>query len=224
MAWKIPNIWQDGECIILGGGSSVPQQLGVPDELIHSVSTGVKKAEKFSPYFQPIKSKHIIGINMAFRLGTWVDMMFFGDASFFKKNKQEILAWQNLRITCATFDKVVGIKRVKRSKQKYGITGIRDEVCWNANSGAAAINVAVHLGVKRIILLGFDMQSVENQTHWHQYYAPKDLKKMKDTYKKHLAGFPEIARYCKSKNIEVLNASPNSALQVFTKVQLKDVI
>ena len=58
-------------------------------------------------------------------------------------------------------------------------------VSWNGNSGAAAINFAVHAGVKRVVLLGFDMKlGVGTQQHWHDIYHrlesndPKRLMKM----------------------------------------------
>ena len=35
--WFVPRMWNDGECWILGGGSSLPRQFGVPESVIEKV-------------------------------------------------------------------------------------------------------------------------------------------------------------------------------------------
>src|SRR5690606_37197584 len=108
------------------------------------------------------------------------------------------------------------LKRDYRS----GISDKRDTICWNNNSGAAAINLAALAGAKRILLLGFDMLP-EKSTHWHSLYG--DVRTHRNTFNRFLKHFPNIARDAKKRRIEILNVSPNSAIEDFPKVSLKDV-
>jgi hypothetical protein len=43
-------------------------------------------------------------------------------------------------------------------------------------------------------------------------------------FHKHLHGFPEIAKDAKRMGVTILNASPDSAIECFKKVNVKDLI
>ena len=96
-----------------------------------------------------------------------------------------------------------------------------------SNSGQLAINLAYHLGARRLILLGFDMKApgheerhfyktgdypegtLANLSTYAQVYVPTT-----DSVKEPLAGV----------GVQVLNATPGSALTAFEKVSLEDVL
>ena len=62
-----------------------------------------------------------------------------------------------------------------------------------------------------------------NNQHWHKFYSG-NIRTVGGTFKKHLEGFPSIARDAKKLGIEILNANPNSAIEDFRKVTLKDIL
>jgi hypothetical protein len=94
---------------------------------------------------------------------------------------------------------------------------------WNNNSGAAAINLAVHTGVKKIILLGFDMKLDPQQNqHWHKLYV-SPINQTKSIFSKHLIGFPAIKKDLDKLGVVVLNCNPDSAIDCFQKVNFKDL-
>jgi hypothetical protein len=192
----IPKIWEGGRCFIIGGGPSMPRQFGVPEEIIQKVLSGELSPGAYSPYLKAIHNEHIIAVNIAMLLGDWVDILFFGDDSFWTRFKKEILEFRGLRMTCMHHPEAIYHKRVKvlkRIRTGSAIYPHRDGVMWHNNSGATAINVAYHLGVKQIILLGFDMQLDNKQNqHWHKYYAGNP-KTVGATFKMHMRGFPAIA-------------------------------
>jgi len=132
----------------------------VPETLVQSVLLGKNSPSVYSPYMESIHSYHIIAVNMAYKLGDWVDCVFFGDASFPKKATPDFFEFSGLKITCATeLEKECGYKVIPRNAEhRYGITFKPNYISWNGNSGAAAINLAVHFGVVQILLLGFDMK------------------------------------------------------------------
>lgn len=230
--WRIPNIWDGGECWIIGGGPSMPRQFGIPETLIESVLDRQESPEAYSPYLAPIHDKHVLGINTAFMLGTWVDIVLFGDAGFYFRNRKALDAFPNLRVACSPelrrSNKTYQLKHAPRDGGKpLGITKRKYHLSWNMNTGAAGINLAHHLGAKRIYLLGFDMSLANHNTqHWHSQYRPKGTRMhpKKLPFQKHLRGFPEIARDAKRLGIEIINVSPDSAIRDLPKVSLKEVL
>jgi len=54
--WTAPRIWDGGECFILGGGPSL-------------------RVEQVSS----LQGHRVIAVNQAYKLGNWIDVLFFGD-------------------------------------------------------------------------------------------------------------------------------------------------
>jgi hypothetical protein len=65
------------------------------------------------------------------------------------------------------------------------------------------------------------MNPQNKNTHWHNVYGANTARK---NFNRFLKQFPDIARDAKKRKIEILNVSPNSAIEVFPKVSLKDVL
>jgi len=204
----------------------MPRQFGVPEDLIADVVSGAKLPSAYAPYLSPIHDRHVIGVNNAYQLGTWIDALFFGDCGWYLVHRFPLAKWPNLKVTCCKrFEKKnkqgrEGIKYLaKDTSHRWGISPHPTRVSWNSNSGSSAINLAAHFGARRIILLGFDM-SVDGSTHWHRGHGNK----AGPPFARHLKGFPQIAADAKERGIEILNASPVSAIQHFQVVSLKEAI
>lgn len=219
-------MWKDGRCFIIGGGSSIPREFGVPEDVIQSVYSGKLTPSAYSPYMETIQKEHIIMVNMAYRIGNWGDIVFWGDDSFFNRNLTEILNYPAIRATIAprVNDRYINhVRQLRRDRKQYGITHDPGKLVWNLNSGAAAINLAVQLGVKQIVLLGFDMRLDEKSNqHWHKFYGGNP-RTVYSVFKKHLKAFPAIKNDLKG-SVEILNCSKDSAIPDFKKVTIKDVL
>ena len=234
MIWKVPKIWEGGECWIIGGGPSVTQQFGIPAEVVQKVVAGELTPEAYSPYLSILHTRHVIGVNVAYRIGTWMDMIFSGDGGFYLKHREALATYPTLTISCAEQKQneknTDGIKVLARDKNRSrGISRDPRMVSWNGNSGAAAISVAAHTGVKRILLLGFDMRlSEDGDQHWHRLYKrdnpPKPRRPSKLPFDRHMLGFEAIAKDADKMGIEILNISPDSAIKELKKVSLRDVL
>lgn len=233
--WVVPKMWEGGECWIIGGGPSMPREFGVPEDVIQGVLSGELPFSAYSPFLSPIHNKHVIGVNAAFMLGTWVDILFFGDGGFYFANMEAIHEFPKQRISChANLKKrkdVFGVKFVEvYGKTPVGICQKPNRVAWNLNTGGASISLAYHLGVEKIYLLGFDMQLDENNMqHWHRHYPrnkdPKKVRKGKSLpFYRHLHGFHAIARDAEKLGLEIINVSPNSKIENFKRVKLSDVL
>lgn len=234
VGWDVPKLWQGGECWIIGGGPSIPYEFGVPQEVIDKVQSGEAPISAYSPYFEPIHTRHVIGVNAAFLLGPWVDIVFFGDGGFYLRNRREMEAFPNIIVTCDSKHRNkygYGVKYMPKDRSHpTGITNRRGHVSWNLNSGLASFSLAYHLGVKRIYLLGFDMRlSDDYKQHWHRHYKRGEMdlstfSKKRFPFQRHKKGFPQVKQDARRLNLEIINVSPNSTVEQFPKVRLKDVI
>lgn len=231
-AWQIPKIWNDGECWIIGGGPSITQQFHIPEEVVTAVREKRLPLSTYSPYMESIHSKHVIGVNMAFQFGDWVDFCFFGDDGWYKDNRVALAHFTGVRVSCAPLfgssSYTVQGERIKYvtqdPKKTHGISTVPYTVCWNANSGAAAISLAANLGATKIILLGFDMKlDKAGNSHWHKEYSANPSKK-NTVFRRHLRGFPEIAKDAQRMGITILNASPDSEIISFPKMTVEAIL
>ena len=230
MTWKVPHIWLGGDVWIIGGGPSVPKQFDVPEEVIQSVVRKTSLPNVYSPYMSYLHDKHVIGVNAAYTIGNWMDIIFFGDKSFFLSNEKQLAAYPGMKVSChECVNNLEWCKYVAHdTSHRTGISLDQRMVSWNNNSGAAAISLAAHLGAKRIILLGFDMTLDSGKQHWHSLYPNsannKQGRQIKTPFERHLLGFPAIASDAKKLGIEILNANPNSAITCFPKVTVKELM
>jgi hypothetical protein len=84
----------------------------------------------------------------------------------------------------------------------------------------AAINLAVHLGVVKIVLLGIDQRAgPDGRVHHH---PPHPWKPTADCWKRQQTDLPKVAEDLTRLNIECVNASPGSALSLWPLVRLED--
>jgi hypothetical protein len=130
MIWNVPKIWQNGEVWILGGGPSVFKQFEVPKEVTQKVLAGASPS-LYSPYLSFLHDKHVIGINIAYRIGDWIDVIFFGDAGFFTQYKLELANFNGLKVSCS--DSIANQDWIKHTphhpKYYYGISQTIGYVC-----------------------------------------------------------------------------------------------
>lgn len=227
--WSVPKLWQGGSCWIIGGGKSVPYQFDVPEEVIEKVCSGKFSPSVYTPYMSVLHDKHVVGVNNAYQIGTWIDFLFFGDGSWHLVHQKQIARWPGVIVTCSP--KFAGIRdrdrhgikyMAKDKSHKMGISSNSSKVSWNFNSGAAAISLAVHLGAKKIFLLGFDMNASGKYTHWHGSHGKKGVKG--PPFQKHLSGFPDIARDAKRMKVQIFNVNKKSTIAVFPKIKLDEAL
>lgn len=93
------------------------------------------------------------------------------------------------------------------------------------NSGYQAIGLAVHLGVSRIVLLGFDMWTAEDgRQNWFQGHAGRRPYHQPTPYPVFHHFFQTIAEPLQAAGVEVINCSRFSMLRVFPMRPLEEVL
>lgn len=220
----LPN-WQGKTVYIIGGGSSLPDQFGVPKSVQKLVKDGEIPITEYAHYMVRLAAQPTIGINAAFLLGDWVDILFFGDEIFWRNYRDKIQTFGGLVITCCeslkdnTPEKVWYYQRLR--EKATGISTEPGTVAWNYNSGCASLSVAVQAGAKRIVLLGFDMSGEVGKSHFHSEYFWQNRT---PSYDLHLRGMQKIADDAKELGVEILNASPISTIRQFKKIRLDEIM
>jgi len=219
--WTAVKLWPNSTVFIVGGGASLNKT-----GLVWGKETRDEIRESVNQSLACIHDKRVIGVNNAFELGDWVDVLFFGDQRWIEWNRAKAAAFSGLTVTnVPKLNAGSWVKKLLRTEQ-FGIDTKPTHCSWNKNSGCAAINLAVHLGAKTIVLIGFDMQVGANQQHdWHRIHRVENHPTRDLPYEQRfLPPIPEIKRDLDKLGIRVINTSMQSQIKEFEKMELEEVM
>jgi len=108
------------------------------------------------------------------------------------------------------------------SLAEFGLSMNPAHIHRGSNSGFQALNLAVHLGAAKILLMGFDMGYVDGKTHFFGNHPPGMQKATPfDTC---IQAFESAGQDLAAIGVEVINVSPESHLKCFPKRSLSDVL
>ncbi|MEM9681640.1 MAG: hypothetical protein AAF942_00105 [Pseudomonadota bacterium] len=202
--WSVPRAFEGETVFILGGGSSLK---GFEPEVLRGKGRVIAIKEA--------------GLTMC----PWADVLYWADKAWCDGKDNHPPNGRRLHLHTGTYKitrdpcfQTFGhdVKRLQHDRQT--------EFCIDPRkvagmcSGANAINLAAHFGAKRIVLLGFDM-------HGPNWDGRKRKAEEDGSYKTRF--MPAIGRMAvplRHAGIEVLNATPRTALGCFPIVKLEDVL
>ena len=200
--WPIPPMWESETAVIIASGPSLTM-----DQIQYATQSGVK----------------LIGINDSWRLAPWMDIHYACDLKW----------WNWYHDECREVLKCKSLTQDKDAARKYpDLTyvigkpepGLSLDPCvihTGKNSGYQAINLAVLLGVKKILLIGYDMQISENgASHWFGDH-PDQVRSM---YKTWFPCFETLVGPLSELGVEVINCTPGSALPTFPMADLRKAL
>jgi hypothetical protein len=203
LLWAPEPIWKARTCFILASGPSMTQEIA-----------------------DRLRGQAVMVINSTYRLAPWADVWFFTDNNIFEEHRAAIETWPGHVITLSRIAKRELPAKIKRLKVEWSDRFLPPNspiIRQGRSSGHTAISVAIALGTKRIVLLGYDMRVVDGREHHHNDYAgrPRDLDIYEREFLPAFAGWNETA---KAVGVEVLNATPNSALTEFPIIALDEAL
>lgn len=213
--WSVPKQWGGETCAILAGGPS-----------LRAFDSSVLQ-----------NAVHVITINDSWRLAPWADVHYFCDRKWwdaqYRKHGTQMEQCGSVDIRYPQGIWIQGVQSDKEmashpSVHHLRLTGQRgfdpNPGCLRhgCNSGYQAIHLAAHFGVKRILLLGYDMQTEPQRTHWHMEERPQGFAHI--IRRSFLPHFPSLAEELKPQGIEVLNCTPDSALQCWPYQSLEEAL
>ena len=196
--------WSQETVFILGGGPSL---------------------RGFDP--EPLRPHRVIGINEAgLSLAPWCDVLMWADRRW--------LDWNRDRLHLHT-----GPLKVARHRSAAGVAHVlqlaigktmswRKDRLGGVDCGSSAINLAVHFGCRRIVLLGFDMHDLPldrwREGNWHSAHREPPLEGQREGRFREAHERMAAEIRLRAPRIEVLNATPGSALTCWPMVALEDVL
>lgn len=194
----VPRVWAGETVYIIGGGPSL---------------------KDFN--WNRLNDKKTIAINKALLSYPNADALYWTDGRFYNWHKKDIDSFKGLKYTIAPRRELTEDIHLLKRGVKYGLETSPNALAHGMNSGYAAINLALHLGSKKIVLLGYDMGNSGTVSHFHDGYP---INATADTiYNKHfLPGFDILKEHIKGKGIQIFNACPTSKLNVFKKITIEE--
>jgi len=196
---RVPRLWAGETVVCIGGGPSL-----TPADV------------------QAVRGRaRVIAINDAYRLAPWADVLYAADAkwwnwyqgvSLFTGPKYSISSRETV-----TWPDVQTLQNTGPVGLEIEPTGLRA----GFNGGYQAINLAVHFGAKRIVLLGYDMTlGPAGEGHWfgdHPDGKVSPYAQMREAFNTLIEPLAEIG-------VEVVNCSRRTALTAFPRMSLEEAI
>lgn len=194
----VERIWPGETFVILGGGPSLT---------LADVEAVRGRAR-------------VIAVNDAYRLAPWADVLYACDAKWWTwHNGVPTFAGLKFALEAPAGD-WLGVE-VLRNTGYSGLETARDGLKTGRNSGYQAINLAVHLGAARIVLLGFDMGlDVDGRSHWFGEHPEP----MASPYDQMIELFRTLPEPLKAAGVEIVNCSRRTRLDAFRIADLETVL
>ncbi len=198
--WNLENEKLDKLVLIIGGG---PSHGDLDLELIKNVN--------------------FIAVNSACRKVMEVskerDILYFTDNSWAENYLDLIKSWKGKVVTSNRNTKARLGNLVNRLDLSFLTEFMMVKIDYVlASSGHSATCLAALLGSKRVILIGFENQSINGETHGHKDYKMSDLGPFKERF---LPGWYQLAPRFRELGVEVINSTPNSLLKEFDYLDLR---
>jgi hypothetical protein len=165
------------------------------------------------------KVQAVVAINDSHRIAPWADVLYSSDRRWWSHYKG-IGSGVGKKNPPAT--KWTGVK-ILRNTGYLGIDTSPDALRNGRNSGYAAINLAVHLGAKRILLLGYNMSYKGNRAHFFGSHPPP-LPQSSGLYPGFRKNFEHMVKPLKEIGVEVFNCTPDTSLMAFPLRDLREVL
>lgn len=210
--WRAPAHWPGATVYIVGGGPSVAD---VDLTLL--------------------EGKRVIAINNAFRLLPNADILFFADTRWWRWYGSEVphdfkghiisvckMAdhYRDPRVLRMNRDYRYDTRDPKRNPDPVYLSE-EPNTLSGPDSGYMAINLAYHYGVKRIVLIGYDMGFTNGEAHWHEDHP---VVTPETNYVNLFAPhYPHLVDALTKRDVEVIRSTP-SRLDFIPEVPLAEAV
>lgn len=165
----------------------------------------------------------LIAINNSYQLAPEADVLYFADAAWWQLHhtREAFTAFVGQKCTIeGTGSEVIdGDIHMLRNAGVDGLSKTPDALTTGLNGGFQALGFAIAAGAARIILLGYDMRFVDGKSHWHGGH--EDSAASMQWYEGYIRSFKKLKL---PDGVQVLNATPGSALKCFPRVTLESVL
>lgn len=232
---EVVREWKDGTAVVLGGGPSLT----------------VAQVEQVRRARIAGKVAGCIAVNDTYLWAPWADVCYFADSQFWEWHTAGLykpllgLKADQVRERFASFagqkcsvhvignkiednkikDESIHIlwnKRSTNNAQGFSLDQRVLETAHGKNSGFQALNIAALAGAKTIILLGLDGRpAADGREHFHGGHPRPTPAAFYEAMRK---GFSAAENEIKAAGVKVLNCSPGSAIDSFSKMKIEEAL
>jgi len=211
MTWKVEREWEGEVCAVLASGPSMTRQ--VADTVRASGCRSIAVNNQGVAF----------GGHPA--MAPWADILYASDARWWHNHAKEAMAFKGRKVTISqTGDRVPNLIDESVAVMSHGgVQGFDPRpthLRTGHNSGFAAVHLAIHFGVRRVGLCGFDMHGKRGE-HWFGDHAWR--RGYRSRYDLFLNTFKGAAGEFLAR-AEVVNCSPGSALKCFPFMELREAL
>lgn len=153
----------------------------------------------------------VIAVNDAYKLAPWADVLYAADAKWWRWH-EGVPGFTGWKYTIEPQQESWPGLGVFKNTGSDGLERDRGGLRTGFNSGYQAINLAVHLGAARIVLLGYDMRG--------QHFFGKHPDDTVPPFAISLPLFQTLVRPLADLRVTVVNASRDSAITAFPRASL----
>jgi hypothetical protein len=157
----------------------------------------------------------VVAVSNTYTLAPWADVLFSCDAKWWRWHEAQTTTFPGLKYTLdARLNRpdVQWLRTTGHEGLELDPTGVRT----GRSSGYQAINIAVHLGASRIVLLGYDMHG--------DHFFGSHPDRSRPPFSLCMRLWPSIVEPLKAAGVEVINATPGTALTVFPQVPIAQAL
>ena len=199
--WSPPDVFRGETVFVVGGGHSL-------------------RGFDFSRLYD----RQAIAVNAAgYDLPT-ADVLFFHDGGFLDRNRDLVGSFRGLVVTTSRYagDQMPSRVLVVATEERLSfLAGTEGAIKRGRSSGHSAVSLAIAMGASQVVLLGFDCRSDSPVTHYHDRYLEPDAAIYANSFAPAWRGWNEAARRAQ---VQVVNATPDSAISEFPFVDIDDVL
>jgi hypothetical protein len=165
----------------------------------------------------------VMAINAAIRLAPWADARFAHHAADWNRAEDRAIlsTYAGLRFSVEPESAAFGAQCLRMT----GKTGLefhdRGGVRHGSNGGYQAIGVAVHLGARRLILLGYDLRRAGDERRGRLHFYECNGTPGPKEFRAWIAHYQTLVEPLKAIGVEVVNATRGGDLSAFPRVDLE---
>lgn len=199
--WTIAREWQGETVFILASGPSVL-------DLDLSLLTG----------------RRVIAIKSSWLHWPAADILFFADGRWWRDGNLRPQAFAGQVVTTAQEIGDPGIFKLKKI-HPHALSTDPGSVALARTSTTGGINIAALKGAAKIVLLGVDGKlGADGQRHSHGLKWPWPKGGQPQAFADQLAEYRAIAPSAAAMGIEIVNANPDSAVNVWPRLRFEDCL
>ena len=173
--------------------------------------------------FGRLRGRHVIAINALGHDAPFADILYFRDRLWLKdaSNLALVSNWSGMVVTECRHNSIPDhVHRIAAQPMEH-FTVNRSPIKGGRSSGHTAVGLAVGVGFKTLMLLGFDCRLVDGRSHSHDRYRAADPSLYRNAFLPAWRGWRGAAERIGAR---IINATPGSAIDEFERAAVEEVL